>query len=172
MKLKKLLLAPLVLLGIQAVHAHCPLCTIATGAAVAATRYFGVDDLIVGTFVGAFTISTALWISNWLLKRNKGEDYVFAQGHIIWILSLVSTIITFKMAGLLTPPSELFTLFGWSKLLLGTLAGSAITLASFWLSDYAKARNNNKSIVPFQGIWLTLGLIGVANIVFYLLKWM
>ena len=42
----------------NAAMAHCPLCTLATGAAVATARWYGVDDLIVSTFIGGTIIST------------------------------------------------------------------------------------------------------------------
>ena len=57
---------------LPAVMAHCPLCTGATIVGVGITRSFGLDDSIVGVFVGGMIISTALWFNNVLKKRNIG----------------------------------------------------------------------------------------------------
>src|SRR3990167_85987 len=84
---------------LPAVMAHCPLCTGATIVGVGITRAFGLDDSIVGVFVGGMIISTALWSDKILKKRGiKGNDKLRLTSLIV--LTNVLTLITFYYAGL------------------------------------------------------------------------
>src|SRR3989344_4710120 len=93
------------------VMAHCPLCTAATGAAVLAARWYGIDDLIVSTFIGGLIISTGYWINNWVHKKSKGKGYIKFQLPILVLFSYVSVVATFYFAGFLGNNSPQFTLF-------------------------------------------------------------
>src|SRR3989338_2455804 len=75
-KTLRLLLIPLlsIIAIIPTVMAHCPLCTAATIVGVGVTRSLGWDDSIVGIFVGAMIVSSALWLNNILKKRNIGGN--------------------------------------------------------------------------------------------------
>src|SRR3989338_8948107 len=89
-----LLIMPLVILTliIPTVMAHCPLCTAATIIGVGVTRSFGWDDSIVGIFVGAMIVSSALWVNNILKKRNIGGN-AFLKISSITIATFVLTIL-------------------------------------------------------------------------------
>lgn len=79
--------------------AHCPLCSAATGSLLVVARAAGVSDLASGTLAGAFAVSTALWGSNWLKKRNKGKAYLPFQGIILVLASILLTIISLEALG-------------------------------------------------------------------------
>lgn len=150
-------------LSTQPVFAHCPLCTAATASAVAVTRWYGVDDMIVGTFIGAFVISTAFWTNRVLRKRNKGKDFMPSQLAILTILSLVLTIVTFYFAGLYGS----FVVFGVDKIVWGLLAGSSITLVAYAMHEFLKSANHNRTYLPFQVIIITFVFLFMAIFAFY-----
>jgi hypothetical protein len=57
--------------------AVCPVCTVAVASGVGASRSLGVDDLIIGLWVGALIVSMILWTIDWLNKKNikfKGRN--------------------------------------------------------------------------------------------------
>lgn len=143
-------------------YAHCPLCTAATGSAVAAARYYGFDDLPVGTLIGAFAVSTGFWIHNFITKR-KGRLFPL-QLPIITILSIASTIAGLHFASVLGVSYFL----GVDKLLLGTLLGSAIVAGAFSAHEKMRAYHNNRNYVPFQSIVLPLALIALIDAGMYL----
>ncbi len=151
------------------VHAHCPLCTAATGAAVAATRFYGMDDMIVGLFIGGFVISTALWFNNILLKRNKGKNFLPYQPFIMVLASLLLTFWTFKAAKLIGTAAIMQQIFGVDKLLAGTTAGTILSLASFEFSKFLKRKNKGNVLFPFQTIVLTLLALAIAGLLVWLL---
>jgi hypothetical protein len=143
--------------------AHCPLCTAATGSAVAVARFYGVDDLIVGTFIGGFVISTALWLNRILRKKNKGKDYIPFQWVTVVLLSFILTFISFQSAGIV----GYTTLFGIDRILMGMLLGSAITLFAFGFNGFVRKINGNKNYIPFQVIFLTIGLLLLSVFGYY-----
>lgn len=147
--------------------AHCPLCAAATAGGVAATRILGVDDTVTGIFVGGFVVSTGLWFNNWLKKKKKGGEFLPLQAAIMVLLSVAFTILTFYMAKLIGSPDPAFMLLGIDKLVLGTLAGTAVTLGAFALHKWVKAINGGKSIMPFQGIVMTLLCLSITGAVFF-----
>src|SRR3989338_7507256 len=69
-------------------YAHCPLCTAAVGAAAVSAKYYGMDMSIIGLMIGAFGISTGLWIG---LKVKK--QFFMLQLPVIVILSFLLTVI-------------------------------------------------------------------------------
>lgn len=146
------------------VLAHCPLCTAATGAAVAVARYYGVDDLIVGTFIGGFVISTAFWFNRILRKRNKGEDYLPFQSAIIILLSFILTFVSFHTAGIVS----FSTLFGIDRIFAGMSIGSAISLAAFGFNDFIRKSNGNKNYIPFQVIFMTIAFLSLSALGYYI----
>ncbi len=149
------------------VFAHCPLCTAATGAVVATARLYGVDDLAVGTFFGGFTMSTAFWIQRFLLKRNKGKNFIPFQLMIIILLSLILSIITLHTANLFSSS----TFFGVDRLLAGTLIGSFITPVAFESHELLRRKNDNKNYFPFQAIVISLVFLSVTVFSYYLIGW-
>lgn len=79
--------------------AHCPLCSAATGALLIAARSYGVSDLISGTIAGAFAAVTAIWIHNWLKKKNNNKSYFPFQGIVLVLVSILLTVVTFQFVG-------------------------------------------------------------------------
>ena len=63
-----------IIASIPRVMAHCPLCTAATIVGVGITRSAGLDDSIIGVFVGAMIISSALWVIKILKKKNISQS--------------------------------------------------------------------------------------------------
>lgn len=149
------------------VLAHCPLCTAATGVAVAVTRWYGLDDSIVGVFVGGMVVATGLWINNLLKKRNKGKDYLPFQSTIALLMSAIFTIITLYFAGLLGP-SNPYKIFGVDRILFGMVIGIVASLASFKFHDILRIYNRNKNYFPYQSIMILLLSLVISSSVLYL----
>ncbi len=153
---------------IPAVLAHCPLCTAATGAAVAVTRWYGLDDSIVGVFVGGMVVATGLWFNNLAKKFNKGKEYLPFQSGIFLLLSFILTIITFYFANLMGP-SNLFKIFGIDRILFGTIIGIIASFTSFKLHDMLRVFNRNRNYFPYQSILVLILTLAISSSVLYLM---
>ncbi len=146
----------------SAAFAHCPLCVGATGMAVATARFYGINDMITGLFVGVFMLSTALWVHIALKKRNKGKNYVPLQAPAIIISSILMMLVTFYFTG-----NWAGTMFGMSTIVVGTLIGSFVSSVTFLLHDLFRAMNNNRNYVPFQPILLVFAAAFLAVLGLY-----
>ena len=159
---------------IPTVSAHCPLCTIAAGAGIGGARFYGVDDTIVGLFLGAFIVSTALWFNRWL----KSKIDLPLQKFLIVFASFLLLIAPLYLAGVINnfevvkaiPSLSIFGLgaFGIDKLLFGIIIGTIFIFASFSLSDYIRDKNG-KVLFPYQGISLMIITLLILSELFWII---
>ena len=154
-------------------YAHCPLCTAAVGAAAVSAKYYGMDMSIIGLMIGAFGISTGLWIG---LKVKK--QFFMLQLPVIVILSFLLTVIPLLALNedyvyfpllLFGSAGTLLNKVYWvNKLLLGSVIGGAVTLTAYYLHLYIK-RTRGKVLFPFQGVAFTIASLGIASLGLYLI---
>ena len=143
------------LIGIlPTVMAHCPLCTGATIVGVGITRSLGLDDSIVGVFVGGMIISTALWFNNILKKKNFGGNEKLRLFSLI-ILTSILTLVTFYYAGLFGRGNS-FRIFGIESILVGSFSGGVLSLGAFYFSNNLKNKNGGKVLFSYQTMIISL----------------
>ncbi len=147
------------------VIAHCPLCTGATIVGVGITRSLGLDDSLVGVFVGAMIVSSALWVNN-ILKKRAIEGNKYLRIGSITVATLVLTLVTFYYAGLFGLGNE-YRILGMERLVFGTLSGMVVSLAAFWGSNKLKRANKGKPFFPYQ----TMAVTFAALLINILLLW-
>jgi len=148
--------------------AMCPLCVVGAAAGLSITRYYGIDDSVVGIWLGALAVSTALWI-NVIVKnkinKTKRKPVPF-QDILIIAVVFVATIAPFYFAGFFKGvPSMVDTLFGVNRLVFGVIVGSTITFAGAPISNFIKRKRS--SVLPYQTIILTVVLLTAFSILFW-----
>ncbi|MBR9680395.1 MAG: hypothetical protein GOU98_01060 [Candidatus Altiarchaeota archaeon] len=159
------------MMGLVPIKAHCPLCTAAAGAGVAITRFYGVDDIIVGFWLGALLVSTALWF-NKSLKR----EYIKGQEAIIVLLTILSLVIPLYGAGFIGGSKHAIymmmpsgSLFGIDRLLLGILVGGSLLVGAMKVSTIVKQKKG--LLFPYQTIvFIILSLLVSSIITWGILK--
>jgi len=141
---------------LPSVMAHCPLCTGATIIGVGITRSFGLDDSIVGIFVGGMIVSTALWFDN-ILKRKDIGTKGNSKLRLVSLIILISilTLITFYYTGLFGRGNS-YRILGVESILVGSLSGGIVSLGSFYYSNHLKDKNNGKVLFNYQTIVISL----------------
>ena len=160
MRVLSILIAAFLGAGQLAAYAHCPLCTAAVGTGLLVTRLYGVDDTVVGVWIGAFIVSTALWFGRLIERRYRRlplHDFtLIASG-------LALTLLPFYFTGLITPENRLF---GVNKLLLGMLVGCFIAYSGIFISGKIKEKKG-RVLFPFQTIAITLASLILVSFVFW-----
>lgn len=163
----------LFLFFIEEVFAHCPLCTIGAGVAATGAAWFGISNIVIGIFIGAFAIALGLWISKLIKKK-----YVPYQKSLLTIFSFLLTVFP------LLPMMKEYTSFSISILgdygsllnrtylinlfLIGSFIGAIIMLLSPIISKkFTKTRGNKKS--SYQGIIITFILLIIVSIILQVL---
>lgn len=161
-----LLLTPLVFAA--KTYAICPLCTVAVGAGVGFSRSLGIDDVIVGLWVGGLLVSSSMWMYEWLKTKKivkKGTEKWWVVGVAVLMYALV--LIPLKFSGIIGHP--LNTMLGLDKVLLGVIIGSVVFFASGRLHFYLKSMNKEKVYFPYQKVVIPVGALWLTTILLYLI---
>ncbi len=163
---------PLVMLAALApsVSAHCPLCTVAVGAAAVSAKYYGLDVSIIGLLIGAFGISTGLWIGLKIKKYFKLQFPIIVLASflltVVPLLYISNDAIYFPLLLFGKAGSILNKVYWVNKVLLGSIIGGLVTLFAYYSHIYIK-KINGKILFPFQGIALTLAFLFVSGLSMY-----
>ena len=158
---------------IPSVYAHCPLCTAAVGAAAVSAKYYGLDTSIIGLLVGAFGISTGLWIGLKIKKeyfKFQFTGVVFASFllTVVPLLSISSDSIYLPLLIFGSSGSLLNKVYWVDKMLLGSIIGGVTALFAFFIHSYIK-KAKGKVLFPFQGIAITLFFLIASSLILYLI---
>ena len=148
------------------VNAVCPLCTVAVGAGVGLSRSLGIDDSIVGVWIGGFLISSSLWLAGWIQKKKfakKVSSWVWSLASIVLMYAFV--LIPMKITGLIGIPNN--TLFGIDKVLLGVVLGSIMFFLGSKLHTFLKEKNKGKVFFPYQKVVIPVASLLIATIILY-----
>jgi len=144
-------------------HAVCPVCTIAVAGGLGLSRYFGIDDLISGLWVGGLIISSAFWAADWLHKRKAGLKLRFLNIAFSVVFFLL-TIVPLYFAQIIGHPFN--TIWGLDKLVAGTLFGIVIFLFALFLD--AKVRQiNGKQLFIYQKVVFPVVSLAIMSLIFY-----
>lgn len=148
----------------QEAFAVCPVCTIAVGAGVGLSRWFGIDDIITGLWIGGLTVSMIMWTISLLNKKKiifKGRRIILVIGYyFLIVLPLYTT-------GIMGHPFN--KIWGVDKLLLGIFLGStSFFMGGLWYIRM-KNKNDGRAYFPFQKALMPVLPLVVLSILFYFL---
>ncbi len=152
-----------IFLPVFSVQAFCPVCTVAVAGGVGLSRYFGVDDIITGLWIGALLVALTIWTLEWLKKKNVR----------FWGEKTLTTIIYYAMVALPLYWNDIIghplnKIWGVDKLMLGIFIGSIFFfvggIAHFRLKD---ARG--KVLFPFQKVVFAITPLIILSGIFYFL---
>jgi len=169
---KKTILAILSILTfltfVTPVYAVCPVCTVAVGGGVLLSRYFGVDDLIIGVWVGGLLVSLGLWMATYLKRK-----FIVGQQWLMVIVLWLTTYLGFKEAGFIGHPT--CKIHGHDKLLSGMVFGTIAFILGFELDCLLRKFNKKeqrKAFFPYQKVVAPIFFLIIATIFsMQLCKW-
>ena len=162
-RLPHLMLIAIILLSrVPVAYAMCPLCTAGAAVGLGIARYYGVDDLVVGLWLGALAVSTGLWINNVVKKKGK-PDMIPFQGFLVVTVMIASTIVPFYFAGFFNGMVGMSdTILGINRLAFGAVIGGFVMFIGHPLSNFIKEKR--QTAFPFQTIILTLLLLALLSV--------
>lgn len=150
------------------VYAVCPVCTVAVGAGLGLARYFGVDDIVSGVWVGGLVLSSSFWLSDWLKKRK----FHFLQpitSHLSFLISILMYLTVFIPLWIGKTIGHPFnTIFGIDKLIFGTILGSAAFLVAVFL-DKKVRKIYGKQLFIYQKVVFPVGFLVILSLTAYIL---
>jgi len=170
MRKKIFILTPaLAILLAKQAAAHCPLCTMAAAAGAGTAAYLGVNQAVIGIFIGAFAVAIGFWIARLIKKQ-----YIPFQKPLIILASFLTTTIpllplmqsyfpiNIAMSG--DYGSLLNSTYAISSFLLGSIIGSIVLITSPILSNLITKARKGKPL-PFQGITTTFSLLIISALI-------
>lgn len=154
--------SPIFLLLARNAYAVCPVCTIAVGAGLGLSRWLGIDDSISGIWVGGLSLSSSLWLNNWLNKKQFFENKLRLPAVILAVYSLV--LIPLWLVKIIGHPYN--SILGIDKLLFGTIIGSlAFIFAIFADSKIKKIKGSQ--LFNFQKVVFPVVSLVIASMILY-----
>ena len=173
-KLNKIgLLFLFALLLSKSTYAHCPLCTAGAAIAAGGAAWLGVNNIVIGLFIGAFAVSMGWWISNLIKKQ-----YIPYQKFLIILSSFLTTVLPLtaiinNIFPIYISVSEdygslLNRTYLINSFLLGSIIGGIIVSISPSISNLI-TRLRKGITIPFQGIIITLSLTIITGVVIQLI---
>ena len=142
--------------------AFCPLCVIATGFLTGYFRWLGVDDLIIGLWLGGFLVSSSILINSIVARKNINLPKTLIPG-LIYVLSFLALY----FGGILSIPYG--QLFGFPRIILGIIIGSIVILATPKISGLIKNLNGGRNFFSHQKMLVAIFLLLILSLIFYLL---
>ena len=152
--------------------AYCPLCTAGTGLAALGASYLGIDDIIVGIWVGAFSLSLGI-----LTAKSIKKTFIPWQKAIISLTIFFLTILPSKVFFKKLIPiylhfvgpygSILNKTYIINRFLAGSLIGGLIVFISPYINQAFIFLFKGKKIA-FQKLIITFTLLALVSLVFYL----
>jgi len=156
------------LLFATSVQAVCPVCTVAIGGGVLLSEYLGVDDLIIGVWVGGLLLSTGLWTATYIKREfAKGQKWLITA--FLWI----TTVWGLKEAGFIGHPT--CKIHGHDKLLSGIIFGTVaffLGYGSDLLLRKMNKKNPGKAMFPYQKVVCPIIFLILATIFSLQLCWL
>jgi hypothetical protein len=148
----------------RAVHAFCPVCTIAVAGGVGLSRWLGVDDTVTGLWIGGLTVSMIAWTLDWFQKKNI---HFYAEKFITIVGYYAIIVLPLYLSDIIGHPLNKF--WGVDKLMLGIFFGSIFFLLGGAVHFRLKKKNGDKVYFPFQKVAFSVIPLIILSAVFYLI---
>ncbi len=149
---------------IKSVEAMCPVCTIATGVGVGIARTIGIDDTIVGVWIGGLIISAGLWLANFIRKKNW--PIPFPEIFSIFLMAFF-VIFPLYWPKIIKVNQQVF--LGLDKMTGGMIIGVFVFFLAVVLDKLVRVSNNNKGVIYYQKVIIPLLLLSIASLILLLI---
>ena len=141
--------------------AFCPLCVVTTGTFAALLRWLGVDDTIIGLWLGGLILSASMVFNNFLIKRGKRIRF---QLLLIFLVFYGLPILSLYKFGALSPYNKIF---GIDKIFFGTILGSLLLLLASYFDKFLRKLNQGKIYISHQKVLIAIGLLLIISLILY-----
>lgn len=153
----------LILLLPSATFAFCPVCLVATGLFTGIFRWLGVDDTIVGLWLGAFALSLSIFLNNVLFRKGKNVKF---QLTLIAVAIYILLAATLYFTGAFIPDNNIF---GINKIIFGIIFGSLLLAISPPADRLIRKQNQGRMFVSHQKVFVAVGIVLLFSFIFYIM---
>lgn len=137
----------------------CPICTIAVAGGLGLSRYFGIDDSILGIWTGGLMLSLTFWTLDWLSKKNRK-----VPKFLVFLFWITLTYPPLYWANIIGHPFN--TILGLDKLVFGSILGFFAFLLGVW-GDKKVREIKGKQLFNFQKVIFPVISLIITSLVLY-----
>jgi len=148
--------------SVLTVQAVCPICTVAVASGVGLSRWFGVDDLISGLWLGGLIVSFVYWTITWMEKHDicfSGQTIITTGAYYLLVF------VPLYFTSVIGHPDNIY--LGTDKLILGSIVGSVAFFVGVWWYELLKKKNKGHAYFPFQKVVMPILPLIIINLIFY-----
>jgi hypothetical protein len=144
-----------------------PICTVAVAGGLGLSRYFGIDDSVIGVWSGGLMVSLTLWTVDWLSKRNwsfmkkVNEKTRIIVSFLFWVLLTYPPLF---WAGIIGHPFN--TILGMDKLIFGSILGFFAFILGVW-ADKKVREIKGMQMFAFQKVVFPVLSLTIFSLVLY-----
>ena len=128
------------------------------------SRWIGIDDSVMGIWIGGLILSSGFWMADWASKKSWRIPYPKILSILLMVLFVVPPLYMAKMIGL---PGN--TLWSIDKILLGTIVGSGLFYAGMRLDLWLRTTNENKVYIYYQKVIAPVFFLTIGSVIFFLI---
>ena len=139
----------------------CPVCTVAIVGSLTIARKLGVDDSIVGLWLGALLAMLGYWTIRFLEKRK----WTFPGYKLVSMLMWLSSIGFLYIKELTYKPRIILQVFNLDPFLFSTLMGFVALILGVNFYAWMKAKNGGHAHFPFEKVVVPIALLALINVV-------
>ena len=143
--------------------AVCPICTIAVAGGLGISRWIGIDDAVMGVWIGGLILSSGFWLADWVSKKSWKIPYPKTLSVLLMIIFVLPPLYIAKMIGLSGN-----TLWGIDKIILGTIIGSILFFAGVKLDQYLRITNEGKVYIYYQKVIVPVFFLTIGSFILFL----
>ncbi len=142
----------------------CPVCTIAVAGGIGILEKWGVNNIIIGIWLGALIVSSIAWFIDWLNRKNIHFLFRKILVIVIFYAVFIWPLYIWQIMGL--PQNQIF---GMDRILFGAIIGSVVFIFAMISDWYLRKINEEKVAIKYQKVLIPLVLLVIASIIAYLL---
>jgi len=143
----------------------CIVCTVAVGASLSVARTLGVQDDVVGIWLGAILALLGYWAILWFDRKG----WRFTGRDTLLMLSSLAMAGGVYVKEMVYTPKVVAGIFYVDPFLFAVAAGALIYVWSQKFYAFLKAKNGGHAHFPFEKVVLPLALLGAASV--YVSHW-
>lgn len=144
--------------------AVCPICTIAVAGGLGISRWIGIDDSVMGIWIGGLILSSGFWMADFISKKTLKIPYPKLLSILVMVLFVVPPLYWSHIMGIVGN-----TLWGIDKILLGTIVGSGLFFAGMKLDQWLRTTNEGKVYIYYQKVIAPVFFLTLGSFIFFLI---